>query len=170
MLMKTSASLLVVLALVTLAGCAPQGPVGPTPGGTVSGFVIPSLTDSGDVSLAVYQGRVVLLDFWATWCPPCRSELPTLNRLYGELSNKGFTLIGMTVDKGSREQVAEAVKRFNLSYPVGLAGPEIQASYGGIRAVPTKFLLDRKGAVHKSYVGVAPEGQLRADIEALLAM
>ncbi len=175
--MKTLVSLPAVWLIVILAGCGPQQqmPGAGQPGASTetypaSGFVIPSLADSSDISLAVYQGRVVLLDFWATWCPPCRSELPALNSLYGELKDQGFVLIGMTVDQGSREEVAPAVKRFGLSYPVGLAGPDVQSSYGGIRAVPTKFLLDRKGGIHKKYVGVVPDSQLRADIQALLAM
>jgi thiol-disulfide isomerase/thioredoxin len=176
-LMKTLLLVLAVTLAVILAGCGPQQVIPGAPGagapggsGAAAGFVIPSLADSSDISLAVYQGRVVLLDFWATWCPPCRSELPALDGLYRGANNRGFTIIGMTVDQGSREEVSAAVKRFNLSYPVGLAGPDVQASYGGIRAVPTKFLLDKKGNVYKRYLGVVPEGELRADIETLLAM
>jgi thiol-disulfide isomerase/thioredoxin len=136
-----------------------------------AGFSIPDLANPGrQLSLATYKDQVVLLDFWATWCPPCKTELPALNRLYDELKAKGFVVVGMTVDNGSEAQVAEAVSRFKLSYPVGLAGEDVQRAYGGIRAVPTKFLLDKKGTVAKQYLGVVPERQLRADIEALLAL
>jgi thiol-disulfide isomerase/thioredoxin len=169
--------LFLVSLLVCLAGCTPTGP-GPegekpvTPGEVAGAeFSIPNLSNPGEqLSLSSYKGQVVLLDFWATWCPPCRSELPALNQLYGELKAKGFVLVGMTVDNGSVEQVAEAVRRFELSYPVGLAGADVQQAYGGIRAVPTKFLLDKNGAVAKQYLGVVPEKQLRADIETLLAL
>ena len=133
-------------------------------------FSIPNLANPGErLSLAAYKGQVVLLDFWATWCPPCKAELPALNRLYDKLKAKGFVMVGMTVDSGSEAEVAEAVRRFKLSYPVGLAGEDVQRAYGGIRAVPTKFLLDKKGGVAKQYLGVVPEQQLRADIEVLLA-
>ena len=133
-------------------------------------FSIPNLASSGEsISLSAYQGQVVLLDFWATWCPPCRSELSNLNQLYGDLKGKGFVVLGMTVDKGPVGQVMEAVQRFELTYPVGLAGEDVQRMYGGIRAVPTKFLLDRNGRIAKQYMGVVPEKQLRADIEPLLA-
>jgi thiol-disulfide isomerase/thioredoxin len=169
--------LFLVTFLVLLSGCTPPGPApekepavteGKVPGAE---FSIPNLANPAEqVSLAAYKGQVVLLDFWATWCPPCRSELPALNQLYSDLKQNGFTIVGMTVDNGSAEQVAEAVRRFNLSYPVGLAGEDVQQAYGGIRAVPTKFLLDKKGAVAKQYLGVVPEKQLRADIEALLAL
>jgi glutathione peroxidase-family protein len=96
--------------------------------------------------------------------------LPALNRLYSDLKQKGFVIVGMTVDNGSAEQVAEAVRKFELLYPVGLAGEDVQRAYGGIRAVPTKFLLDKNGAVARQYLGVVPEQQLRADIESLLAL
>jgi thiol-disulfide isomerase/thioredoxin len=169
--------ILSVSLLIAFAGCTPRGPAPekkpPATPGAVAGadFSVPSLANpSENLSLARYKGQVVLLDFWATWCPPCRSELPALNKLYGDLKNNGFVIVGMTVDNGSAEQVADAVKKFGLSYPVGLAGEDVQRAYGGIRAVPTKFLLDRNGSVAKQYLGVVPEKQLRADIETLLAL
>jgi thiol-disulfide isomerase/thioredoxin len=169
-------SVVLLLFAVLFAGCSPSkhGLEGeqalPSIGMAGAEFSIPNLANPGErLSLAPYKGQVVLLDFWATWCPPCKAELPALNRLYNELNTKGFVMVGMTVDSGSEAEVAEAVRRLKLSYPVGLAGEDVQRAYGGIRAVPTKFLLDKKGAVAKQYMGVVPEQQLRADIEALLA-
>jgi len=95
--------------------------------------------------------------------------MPALNRLYDEYRQKGFAIIGMTVDRGTVEQVAAAVSRFPIRYPLGLAGGKVQADYGGIRAVPTKFLLDRQGRIRRHFVGVVPERYLRSSIEALLA-
>ena len=133
-------------------------------------FTIPGVNqEQKEIDLASFKGQVVLLDFWATWCLPCHSELPGLNALYRELKGKGFVVIGMTVDLGKLEDVTGAVSRLGLAYPAGLAGGEVQDLYGGIRAIPTKFLLDRKGVVRNKYVGVVPERQLRADIEPLLA-
>lgn len=161
---------------VALTGCGPTGgerpaqPEVPSSGPAASPFSVPSLTAAGEsIDLNSYRGQVVLLDFWATWCPPCRSELPDLARLYGELKDRGFVLVGLTVDQGTADSVAQAVGRFEIPYPVGLAGPDIQSAYGGIRAVPTKFLLDAQGKVRKSYLGVVPADQLKADIAALLA-
>jgi len=174
-------SAMVLLTAVLFAGCRPASapetppPAAPAPelaeqsepAGT---FDIPSLDGSGGtVSLSAHAGKVVLLDFWATWCPPCRFELPSLNKLYGELKDRGFVIIGMTVDQGSAEKVQPAVAKFGLTYPVGLAGADVQAAYGGIRAVPTKFLLGKDGQVIETFVGLVPEEELRAKIEKALA-
>jgi cytochrome c biogenesis protein CcmG, thiol:disulfide interchange protein DsbE len=158
-----------------MAGCAPKA-LPPQKEGAIPAeryaappFSIPSLTGASDkLSLGSYTGQVVLLDFWATWCPACRWEMPRLDRLYGELKDKGLALIGLVVDDAPPARLAEAVKRFDVSFPVGLAGVDIQAAYGGIRAVPTKFLLDRSGSIRKTYMGAVQPDELRADIEALL--
>ncbi|MBN1836214.1 MAG: TlpA family protein disulfide reductase [Spirochaetales bacterium] len=162
--------------LMGLAGCKPPEGVAPTaesreePLKASLDVTMASLSEpGGELRLADYKGQVVLLDFWATWCPPCRAELPHLKRLHQDLNARGFTLIGMTVDRGSRDEVAEAVARFKINYPLGLADEAIQKRFGGIRAVPTKFLLDKKGAIRQSYVGYVSEAQLRNDIAPLLA-
>ena len=164
-----------LLIVLSIAGCSPRPasredrPALIEETYKASGFSIPALDGSGgNISLADYQGQVVLLDFWATWCPPCRVELPVLNKLHAEYKDRGFTVIGMTVDEGAAAEVQKAVSRFPLSYPVGLAGEEARAVYGGIRAVPTKFLLDREGNIRQHYEGVVPESVLRADVESLL--
>ncbi len=174
--MRILASLLAVLFMFTLAGCKPPAPApGPQAGQPAvpqkgEGFTIPGIgSNAPPIALSDYKGKVVLLDFWATWCPPCRYELPTLNRLQAELKDKGFSIIGMSVDEGEADQIAAAVKNLNLQYPVGRADEKVQAAYGGIRAIPTKFLLDRSGNIKHSYMGVVPEEQLRSDIAPLLA-
>ena len=174
-MMNRNASIIAMGLLILGAGCFPvQMPdktseAQPDSVSPVS-FKIPGVNQElKEIDLASYKGQVVLLDFWATWCRPCLSELPALSTLHNELKDKGFAVIGMTLDSGTRDEVTELVSRFDISYPAGLASEEVQAVYGGIRAVPTKFLLDRKGVVRNKYVGVVPERQLRADIEPLLA-
>lgn len=162
--------------LVALGACAPreQEPrraeheAGKTEPGF--SFTVPSLGEGGgEIRLSDLTGRVVLLDFWATWCLPCRAELPVLNSLQADFEDRGFTLVGLTVDRGEPDTVAQAVEKLGLTYPVGLAGTDIQQAYGGIRAVPTKFLLNRNGGILQDYIGVVPEAMLRADIEKALA-
>lgn len=172
--MKTKMTVLLLMIALVAAGCRPPsaGPAGTMRSDEsypASAFSIPLLDGSGgSLDLNQYKGKVVLLDFWATWCAPCRHELPGLARLHESLQDKGFVVVGMTVDQGAAEDVARAVSRFNLPYPVGLAGPETQALYGGIRAVPTKFLLDREGNIRQHYEGVVSEEALRSDVESLL--
>jgi len=167
---------LAMVAWTILAGCKPGGvresapaqPAG-SPGTTEMNVVVPALTgEENRIRLADYRGRVVLVDFWATWCPPCRVELPVLNALYAALESEGVTFIGLTVDRGTKEEIAEAVQEFELAYPVGLGDDSAQAAFGGIRAVPTKFLLDKEGKIRERYLGVVPIDGLRADILALL--
>jgi len=129
---------------------------------------VPSLNGGGRISLNEYQGKVLLLDFWATWCLPCRSEIPTLNSLYRELSPEGLVVIGMTVDRGPADRVAERVRRLKVQYPAALAGASAQSAFGGIRVVPTKILIDRHGRVRDRIEGVLPEPALRAKLQALL--
>ncbi len=161
-----------------LAGCKPkigdfklpERKPGATPVAPAADFTMPALGGvlTDQIKLSDYRGQVVLLDFWATWCPPCRSELPQLNQLYNELKDRGFTIIGMTVDRGEQSAVAAKVQPFGLLYPVGWADAGVQQKFGGIRAVPTKFLLDAGGAIRQQYLGVAPMETLRADIDKLL--
>ena len=120
------------------------------------------------LELEALKGRVVLLDFWATWCPPCKKELPELAALYTQMESQGVTLVGMTVDQGSAQDVAAAVAPFDLPYPVVLADEDAQKQFGGIRAVPTKFLLDKEGQVVEKYVGLVSIEKLKTDIEKLL--
>jgi cytochrome c biogenesis protein CcmG, thiol:disulfide interchange protein DsbE len=175
--MITKQGVILASLAVLLAGCMPQMPASEkesavSPGEFVGAdFNIPNLVDAGSpLSLAPYRGQVVLLDFWATWNPPCQAELPILNRLYSDLKEKGFVVVGMTIDNSPEAQVSKAIAGFQLDYPVGLAGADVQQAYGGIRVIPTKFLLDKNGNVVKRYEGVVSEEQVRADVENLLAM
>lgn len=166
---KILMSLSVGVGLLFLIGCAPSERQEGAEATMQEASGWPLLDGSGSsLELESLQGRVVLLDFWATWCPPCKKELPELSSMYTEMKDKGVTLVGMTVDQGSKEQVAAAVAPFKLSYPTVLAGEAVQKHFGGIRAVPTKFLLDQKGNVVEKYVGLVSVEKLKADIEKLL--
>ncbi len=129
---------------------------------------VQALTEDGLIAINDYRGRVVLLDFWATWSAPSRHELPRLARLHEELEQDGFSVIGLCLDTGTMEDVRRRVEAFDLPYPVGWADEAVTKAYGGIRAVPTKILLDRQGRIGKTYPGVEPVESLRADIKALL--
>jgi thiol-disulfide isomerase/thioredoxin len=126
-------------------------------------------TDSPEFALSSYRGRVLVLDFWATWSDSCRAELPLLGRLSAEWKSQDVALVGMAVDRGNRAEITEAVKGLNLSYPVAWADDNVQRAFGGIRAVPTRILVDKKGQIRKQLPGILPEDLLRAEVGALLA-
>lgn len=143
-------------------------PDGVAPRVGTGAVTVQALTQDGLIAMDDYHGRVVLLDFWATWSAPSRHELPQLARLHKELEQDGFSVIGLCLDTGNVEDVRRRVESFDLPYPVGMADEAVMKAYGGVRVAPTKILLDRQGRVGKTYPGMEPIESLRADIEALL--
>jgi len=115
------------------------------------GFLAPSfsLQDLGgtQISLSDFKGKVVLLNFWATWCSPCRREIPSLERLYQLRKDKGFEILAVSVDRTSLSKVASFVANYQISFPVlvNLQGDVGQRYW--TRAIPTSFLLDKKGVI-----------------------
>ena len=105
------------------------------------------------VTLNQFKGKVVLLDFWATWCSPCRREIPHLIELYKEYKGQPFTLIGIALDEGGVSEVKPFVKKYHINYPIVIGDTNVQRIYGGIQGIPTKFLIDKKGIIVKQYVG-----------------
>jgi len=123
--------------------------------------------NGNDFRLFNQAGKVIIVDFWATWCPPCRMEIPDFQSLYSKYSNQGLLLVGVSLDDSS-EPVKEFVKKYNVSYPVVMGNEQVANSYGGIRGIPTTFVIDGKGNIYKKYIGYT-EGQVfEQDILALL--
>ncbi len=114
-----------------------------------------------------HRGQVVVLNYWATWCEPCWTEIPGLVRLSQELGPRGLSVVGVSMDEGGEEKVRAFVQRFNVSYPVAPPERMSQMAYG-LDGLPTTIVVDRKGRVAKSYSGAMPERDLRADVESLL--
>jgi cytochrome c biogenesis protein CcmG/thiol:disulfide interchange protein DsbE len=128
----------------------------------------------GTLRLSDLKGKVVLLDFWATWCGPCRMGIPHLNELYRSNKAQGFEIVGISVDRGrgatsGLETVRQFTAKMPIDYPLVMAdGPTVRA-YGGINSIPTAFLIDRAGRVRKQYVGLQPKQVFERDVKALLA-
>lgn len=116
-------------------------------------------------TLQEHRGKVVLINYWATWCPPCRYETPSLVRIFYAYQGKPFEIVGVTVDD-DLSQVADFVERYSIPYPILLPGVDPNVK-GGL-ALPTTFLYDKQGRLAKRYTGVVFESTLRSDIEALL--
>jgi peroxiredoxin len=121
------------------------------------GFLAPSFSlqdlSGKSVSLGDFKGKVVLLNFWASWCGPCRIEIPSLNRLYQLRKDKNFEILAVSVDRGSVSKIASFVASNEMSFPV-LVNPQgdVGSRYW-VRAIPTSFLLDKKGVIRWKVVG-----------------
>lgn len=123
------------------------------------------------VHLADLKGNVVLLEFWATWCPPCKDSIPTMNDLYKRYHEKGLILLGISVDKGQNviETVKAFVKEHSIQYPILIDNKDVNTLYG-VYSIPTIILIDKKGKIVSKNIGFSPEieSRLSSEIERLL--
>ncbi len=115
------------------------------------------------------RGKVVLVNFWATWCPPCRVEMPGFERVYNDKRDEGFVVLGLSTDRGSVRVVREFVDDRGLTFPIAMAPAPLVSAFGGARALPTSFLIDRNGVIRQRVVGMFTEPTLRLAVNHLLA-
>jgi cytochrome c biogenesis protein CcmG, thiol:disulfide interchange protein DsbE len=133
----------------------------------IADLAFPEL-NGGAWRLSEHRGEVVLINYWASWCGPCREETPGLIDLAREYRYKGLSIVGVSMDMGGKPAVEGFLREFHLPYPIlmpDLASPSAPA----VDALPTTVLVDRSGRVAKSYVGAVRESIFRADVDELLA-
>ncbi len=126
-------------------------------------------TDGKPVTLADVRGKVVLLNFWATWCGPCRAEIPDFVALQ-ERYKGHLQIIGLNVDDEDADEIQKYVTETGINYPVAMTSNEIRMQYGGIPALPTSFVLDTEGRVVQKHVGLWNPSVYETEIRALLGM
>jgi thiol-disulfide isomerase/thioredoxin len=131
-------------------------------------FVLSSASDGKEVDSDQFQGQVLLVTFFATWCPPCIEEIPALINMQDKYKEKGFSVIGISVDQGGAKTVAKLVEKTGINYPVLMADSKITRDFGGIVGIPTSFLINKSGNVVKSYPGYVPSSLLENDIVGIL--
>ena len=123
--------------------------------------------------LADYRGKVVIVDFWGTWCPPCEAEIPSFVRLQEEYGPQGLQIIGLNYEQGTPQSATRAVKAFmatnGINYPCALGTPEIRAQVPGFEAFPTTIFLDKTGRVRAKEVGLHRYEYLESIVKKLLA-
>ncbi len=159
--MTTLVGLLMAL-LVLMPACQGKTEVSSAPGFTLLNLA------GNTVSLSDFEGKVVLLNFFATYCPPCRMEIPDFVRLQQEFGPKGFVVIGISVDNDGERILPPFVERLGINYPVLLATTKVLKDYGNIYALPVTFILDRDHKIVKKYTGMVNEEELRPIILKLL--
>lgn len=124
--------------------------------------------DGVEHSLADYRGQVLVLNFWATWCPPCRAEIPDFVRVQEDWRDRGVRFVGVSLDQGDKDKLVQFAERYDINYPIVRGTPEMVAAYGDIRSIPTTFIIDREGAIRERIVGSIDEERLRETLEPYL--
>ena len=128
-----------------------------------------SLTDlqGRKLNLADYRGKVILLDFWATWCVPCQTEIPRFIEWQKKYGDQGFQVIGISMDDDARA-ARKFVKRYKLNYPAAMGTEKLAKSYGGILGLPANLIVDREGRIVAKHVGETDLAVLEAEIRSQL--
>src|SRR5580693_6525137 len=123
--------------------------------------------DGKPVTLADSKGKVILLNFWATWCGPCRAEIPDLVELQNKYKDR-LQILGLVVDDDDQDAIKAFVEKFGINYPVAIATDDIRIQYGGIPALPTSFVLDAEGRIVQKLDGLRDPVLYETEIRALL--
>ena len=119
------------------------------------------------VKLADLKGKVTIVNFWATWCGPCKTEIPDFVKLYDEYKDKGLVIVGISVDD-SAEQLQAFMREFKMNYPVVQMRPEVEDAWGPFYGYPTSFIVARDGSICTKHLGPATKAQFEHEIKALL--
>jgi thiol-disulfide isomerase/thioredoxin len=131
-------------------------------------FELPDAINGEKVSSSSFEGKTLLLTFFATWCPPCLEEVPTLIQLQNEYRDDNFSVIGLSVDQGGARAVKRLIEKKSINYPVVMADSQIMEDFGGVYGIPVAFLINKKGNVVKKYTGYVPKSILEKDLKKIL--
>jgi len=172
--------LVVVFFLVLLPACKQQktetmGESSPA-ASSVSGkpvqmmpsFKLSSLTDQTVIDSSQFKGKVLLVTFFASWCPPCIQEIPSLIELQDSFGAKGFSVVAFSLDKGSLSTLKNIIVQKKINYPVFLADPDVTENFGRVTGIPVSFLVNRQGQIVKKHLGYVEHDIFVEEIKTLL--
>lgn len=176
---RTCGFLCLLFSVILFFGCKPQGPNADLPSNTGPGGVSIADADLNDLmlptttgdslSMADFEGQVILLNFWATWCGPCRYEIPDLIELQDEFGTEGFTVIGISLDEDDPVNVTQFAEAMEVNYPIALDQMGVFAeAFGGVYALPTTYILDREGQVAHRTIGLFPTETMKETLQELI--
>ncbi len=124
--------------------------------------------DQASVCMSDLSGKVVLINFWASWCTPCRYEIPSLVKLYRKYKEEGLEVMGIVVDNRTKKKIGSFVNSMDINYPICYMNREVVDAYGRVRALPTSFIIGRDGKLRYKLVGYKPEKYFERIIRKLL--
>ncbi len=124
--------------------------------------------DGGTVTSDLLSGKVAIVNFWASWCEPCREEMPLLVDLYADYADLGLIVLGINEDPENGAAVAAQIEELGVQYPIAFGDGRLEAEVGGVFQIPTTFVLDREGDVVSRHIGLVAAQDLRAEVEGLL--
>ena len=155
----------------------PQQSLSPMIGKPAPEFALEDLSGK-KVSLADYKGKAVLVNFWATWCGPCKIETPWLVDLRNQYASQGFEILGVSTDDIDRDdskmfgtekkEIGDFVQRMHMPYPVLIEGDKLSKPYGGLDAMPTSFFVDRSGKIVAAQMGITSKDDIESNIQKAL--
>lgn len=125
------------------------------------------LTDGKDIKLSDHKGKIVIIDFWATWCPPCKRGIPDLVEIQKRYQ-KDVIIIGISLDNETKPDVVPFIKQYKINYPVAYGNMEVVAAFGNIEAIPTSFIVDQSGKIVDKHVGLVDKSAYINKITELL--
>jgi peroxiredoxin len=156
---------IVVLCLIALyvAGRRKaQSPAAATAANAAPNFTLTDI-DGKNLSLSDYKGKVVLLDFWATWCTPCRAEIPQFVEMQQKFGPQGFQVVGISMDDDAGP-VKKFYQEFKMNYPVAVGDDKLAQSFGGVLGLPVNFVIDRDGHIVKKFLGATEVSVIEKEV------
>jgi thiol-disulfide isomerase/thioredoxin len=124
--------------------------------------------DGKTIELKKLQGKVVFVNFWATWCGPCRREIPGMMKVYDKYKAKGFEIVGISLDHGGWDDVKPWLQKNPINYPIVIGDGDLADAYGGVDGIPTTFIVDRKGNIVAKHVGGLSEEEFEKLVKGAL--
>jgi len=150
--MKRAVLLILFLVMVVLGSMGDDNyPMAPD-------FTVVDL-DGKEFILSEHTGKVIFVNFWATWCPPCRAEIPNFIEVFDKYKDKGLLIIGISLDRGNPNKIKSFVEEYEINYPVAKGSMRLARDYGTGRVVPETFILDKKGRIMHKHIGYMDKEQ-----------
>src|SRR5580704_7571741 len=142
----------IVIALLAF-GCSGQPPPTAVVTNAAPEFDLAVVNGNGSLTTADLKGKVTVMDFWATWCEPCKTEIPKFNQLFDKYASDPFQMVGVTIQSGSAEDIKLNVEELNMKYLVVVGDDNVAEGFGGVIGYPMTFLVNKDGTIYKKYMG-----------------